>query len=275
MKTVYKFGRLHMIGFFTEIEQKKDFVIKCLYNPFKISSVKGNMWNIINVNKVYKYFVGYMVKYSDSSQEEIVDETENTLQTTNINKKVNEKYPFVMNIEDFVIAYTENQNSDFKNTFCDILNNTSTKFSIANFEISEISDNKKFFDEIGRAEFVNKIKIELQPSNPKFKELWKEVDEDLRKAGIQKLKEQYEGENIKVEEHSNLSKKLYMASDGYGIGEAICLIDGDEVKISTNNNQLTKDVNFNKDEVMNAVNELDIVFENIKNRYNDSLNNWR
>lgn len=88
--------------------------------------------------------------------------------------------------------------------------------------VSPIKEEYSFIEKVRQMSVVKKITMHLVPSNPRFRDQWKDVDERLRQNHISKYKEEQESNDragLVVDDITE--SKMMMTEDGYGDSKAI------------------------------------------------------
>jgi hypothetical protein len=185
-----------------------------------------------------QYIVGYLVKYSPHGYGEVFDETSGTVKYGEIKNKVIAKSLFIIDLLESVIVFQEVYNLLTKGIFIRAFNQLfSSQFEMfVEFEISGIKEQYSFINQVKKLKKIERISISLVPSNPRFAENWKDIDERMRENNIDKYKEIQESTKgdfgIKLDKETE--GKLQMSEDGYGESKASGIDEnGNEIMIST------------------------------------------
>lgn len=246
----YYFGRFNVI--YAEQISKKDFVLRGLKSDVTIKN-RNYIWGFFKVNddtvEGENYASGYLVKYKSLMDEEIVDEKHHSLEIEFAENRVIAKCDFILHIKSGLIAYRPISNKvspeGFRERFAQVFEQAHSNFLVS-AEIQTIQDKFEFFEAINRLSYIGKIKIQLHPSNPDLKDMWKDVDEDIKKVKADNFYAEYttknKDESMEIPKDSNAFKGIAMASDGYGKADLTGLDeDGIQRKISTSETPIQVD----------------------------------
>ncbi|MDB5125169.1 MAG: hypothetical protein JWP94_3298 [Mucilaginibacter sp.] len=246
--TNYYFLRYHL-STAEEVTSKLEFIrtglsSKAVVEQFGHTYQFLELAYLVNDNK--DFLTGYLVKYSRDYDEEVVDEKLTELAETSIKNKVVGKVRFIVVLDSSLIAFHEVGNiinrSIFHNKFTELFEKNFKNFFV-NFTTSPIIEQYSFLEEVKKFQTTKNITINLVPSNPRFSERWKNIDERLRTSHITNYKEVLENKlkgSILIDKETE--SKIYMSEDGYGEASAEGItIQGEEKKISTKKaNKVTK-----------------------------------
>ena len=100
-------------------------------------------------------------------------------------------------------------------------------------EIQTIHDEYKIMKALKQFDKITKIDITLHPSNPSNRDRWEKTDEKIQKMKVKKFKQSYYGDNIIVDENSEVVGDIFMAGDGYGVATIKGQIDEKDKIVST------------------------------------------
>ncbi len=166
------------------------------------------------------FFSAYLVKYSGEFGEEVVDENSGGLSETNVKNKVIGKVRFLIIPNESLLIFHEEGNiinqSIFRNKFSELFEKNFNNFFVKT-STSPIIDEYFFLDEITKFQSLKNITISLVPSNPRFSDRWRDIDERLRNNHVTNYKEILENKSSgSVELDDETKSKVYMSEDGYG-----------------------------------------------------------
>jgi hypothetical protein len=233
----YYFGRLNLITWVTK-EKKKEYILGSLKSNATIFE-RGFHWGFFDVESISLgddvYIYGLLVKYTPQSIEEVVDEINKCLKTTDIYDKMISKNEFFLHLNSGILAYHTDYkcNSNlFKRQFAKIIEEANNNIFV-NAEIISIDDETKIFDAIMNFDKVQRISLELHPSNPSNRELWKKTDDKIRNLNAQKYYEYYVGEDLHIADNHEVYGNVVMACDGYGKATVIGIKSNKKLKVST------------------------------------------
>ncbi|TBX67484.1 DUF4747 family protein [Flavobacterium silvisoli] len=166
------------------------------------------------------YVVGYMIKYDPYGRGEYLDENTGQRRRGGTVNNIVAKSLFILRLSEMVIAFEEITNHiskrNFKERLLEIVreNNPERNYD---FSIRAITEEYSFVERVRTLRKINKITISLVPSNPRFSDRWRNVDERLRELHITSYKEIQESrssEGIEIDEETE--SKMAMSEDGYG-----------------------------------------------------------
>lgn len=250
--TFYRYN----IDFGQEIKNKQQF----LNDGFIIDSKIGKnnkAYKFINIENDSNYIYGLMVKYDPRYEEEILNEKTGKTEKEKLNNRIEVKNLFLIDFRNSIIALENtsiNKNTRLK-VFRDLFQeNHKIKDRKVLISLQEINRRYEFYKEIKNFIQINEVKIKLKPSNPRFNDRWKSVDEDLRDRNVTEYSEKQvnqSGKGISINE--SMETKFYMAEDGYGSSEAKGL-DSDNQKrtISTQDTNKVVTKELKNDSIQNG-----------------------
>jgi len=236
----YYFLRFH-ISTATDIESKLNFILKGLSSKAVVEQYgySFKFFDIESINEDDTIFItGHLVKYTGDYDEEVVDEKLSGLTETNIKNKVVGKVRFFLMPDSALIAFHEQGNilnrSIFQNKFSELFDKNFDNYFVK-FSTSPIVEQYSFLEEVKKFKSIKKVEINLIPSNPRFSDRWKTIDERLRINHITNYKEILENKLTgSVEIDKETESKIYMSEDGYGEASAHGLdVNGEKKSIST------------------------------------------
>jgi hypothetical protein len=259
------------------VEDKITFLLEGLSNKAKVVK-SGNKYQLFNCQLFdhlnQEYITGELVKYKDGFKEEFVNEQTNSLGLQDVNNKVIAKSRFILDIRSSLIMHFEITNQIFKKSFEEIfckLFEMNSESVFPHLNISPIIEKYSFIERIKEVQKLEKIKIILQPSNPRFADQWKLIDKKLRDNHIKKYTEIQESKNqnesIIVDDETQ--NKFLMSEDGYGEAYASGTNQsGEPINISTKdkNKLVHQDLESSDLEAIEILNRVKKVLESIIQR---------
>ena len=158
----------------------------------------------------------------------------------------------------------------FIDVFCELFEKNHDNFFIE-FQIKPLLEQYSFIEEVRKFISLKRVVINLVPSNPRFADRWKRVDERLRNDNVTNYKEVYENkreqESLKLDE--DIEDKFLMSEDGYGESRAQGLTERGERTITTkNNNKQIKAKANNTDDIVAILEKLVVILKELINRTN-------
>ena len=252
----YYLGRIVKFGRLTN-----EMIVRAILNPSIIRSAKYE-WTITDAldgrDESPSFVYGELSKFLPLGDVTVVDTAEKAKVERPTENLHVASAPFVYLPEFSGIAYlhvwNEIQEEIFPRRFKAIIENTYDNFFVR-CDIEAISDYLSFVAKISRFERFIQISAKVYPPNPLFGNLWRSLEEYLRKRNLEELsvKESAaeEGEGIRTElislmktlennespslEHppSLTDAALLMAADGYGSGKVVGVENGAVVVVRT------------------------------------------
>ena len=282
---VYFFGRLNLIANYID---KKDY----LWLGFKPSislEDRDAKWSFFEREQIEfdsnHYIHGYLVKYRDDSQEIVLPE-EGEFDEQKVENQIIVKIRFFIQINSGIIAYSFTSgrppsDKKFKDIFCRLFEKSHDNLLVS-AEIQAVEANYEIFEEIRGMDFVESVEFTLHPSNPFSRDIWKEVDDDIRDMNAATYKEKYSAKpnqslnvnNIKNDNKPNtILGKFQMALDGYGFGKIKGKSQGQDKTITTGRNPVTTEIS-ETEETMNVFEQLYQKFKEIKDSFGWGIDKW-
>lgn len=210
------------------------------------------------------FIFGNLVKYASEGQVKIVKEKSKLQINTVAPNLIEASAPFIYLPEFSGIAYMPVwngiQEQVFRNRLASLIKFFHEGLVLINCTIEPITDYKAFISKLKSIEKFTEISATVQPPNPMFGRLWKNLNKyvDKRNASDVSVKEtskSSQGLNTQVVQLVvNISKNseyipeqevditdeaILMAADGYGKGKVIGISSGEEVIIKTSDNQVS------------------------------------
>jgi hypothetical protein len=241
----YYFGRLNIISAYTE--EKKTFLERGL-NAGTLIPQKSYTWGFYEIESILDnndhYLSGFLVKYNPLDPKEIVNNDTRTIEQQEARNHIKSKARFFLHIKTGIISYQPTSGineKSFRKNFSELLEASYENFLI-NAEIQLINREESFFNDIRRLDSIEKIFINLHPSNPTSRNLWKRVDERLQDLNVESYVETYKLKNqnntLSIVEDEDINSKLHIASDGYGEGKIKGKKDEEAITITTGDNPI-------------------------------------
>lgn len=233
-------GRLNLIATYKD---KVDYLYNSLNKGIIVDSKK----------KEYKYGIfkpqkeiidneiflkGTLTKFLPLTELEKVDIETGEFNTEISDNQIVAKSNFFLHVKTGLIAFRPITNhiseEAFKSVVSEIIEKANDDLFI-NVDIQIISEEHDVFVALKEFSKINNIYITLHPSNPSFRDRWKEVDEELRHSNVETYSSKYtSSKGIKVSDESNVFSEISMASDGYGKADIDGEKNGVPFKASTN-----------------------------------------
>ena len=221
----FYFSRFRLNNNYADYSDKADAIYDGLDSKFDIEYRRDN-FNFVKTDYAKEgagYFViGSIVKYKKEITEQIIN-TENAVEDLLINNKVIASAKFIVYPEAGIIVFEENKSYIPKDTFPKLFTELFEKNSKQELkiDISPITEENEFFNRIKEFKEIKKVVINLVPSNPSSRDVWKDIDDRLQSDRITNYKEILEnkktGEGILIDDVTE--SKFRMSEDGYGVSE--------------------------------------------------------
>lgn len=222
-KTVkYVMGRLNLIASYKDkFEYVKSSITK---NVIVDSSSKKYKFGIFEVEtKIIEdesFLIGTLTKFSPIEDEEKVNIKEGRIDVSQDKNNVVAKSNFILHVKSGLIAFRPIGNKiseqSFRKIFPEIIEKANEDFFI-NADIQIISQEIDIFKSLENFEKIRNVSIQLHPSNPTNRDIWKKVDEELQNSQVETYSTSYKSEKgIIVSSESKIFSEISMAADGYG-----------------------------------------------------------
>jgi hypothetical protein len=236
----YYFGRLNVIA----PRNDSATVITEGLQLNAIVSHRGLSWGFFQLSTVETslgtFVHGFLVKFKPETAEEIAIPETHEIDDRMIENRIKAKARFFLHLQSHIIAYhpfgREISRPVFANRFKELFESNLRGFFVE-AEIFPIDEERQIFDAIRSLQRISQVRVYLHPSNPSNREVWKNLDQRLRKLEATSYREQYEAERgsdgLKIFEDSEINSKIAMAEDGYGSVYIVGETDGQRKAIST------------------------------------------
>lgn len=236
-EVTYLIGRLHLIAHFSD---KRSYIKDSLLTT-KIVTVRENDWGFFDVQSFLhdneEYFVGYLVKYKPIDEDEHVDKSTHKLTNTPVNDRVQAKSLFLLHPSSGLIGYhivvSQIGDNQFRRNFKTLFEAANNNLLI-DVEIIPVSDPVEILSEIKSFDIIRSVEFKLHPSNPRFNDRWKNVDEKIRNINAEYFKGVfYNKDGLKIEDDNDILGEILMAVDGYGKARLSGFKNGESHSAST------------------------------------------
>ena len=233
----YFLGRMHLIAHF---QNKLDYIKRSL-STIKTVTERENDWGFFDVrsleieNEIYYY--GYLVKYKPVDNDEMVDKIGHQLTNILINDRVQAKSFFLLHPQSGLIGYhlVSGQISDnqFKNQFKCIFEAANENLLVS-VDIIAVADSTEILSAIKHFDSIQMISFAVHPSNPRFSDKWRNIDDKLHSMRADVFKGVYCGkEGLDIQNNDERISEVLMAVDGYGKAKVDGIKDGKRHSVST------------------------------------------
>lgn len=244
-----------MISFFfarISMEIKPDYEFKTQYLFDTLKNAKAVIYRKdnytfkdieIKIAAGKTYIIGSMIKYALKSTSTIVNEKKQ-FENYEIPHPLLAYVKFYIDIHESLLIYSESRShipkDSFPARFLQIIESANIEPRIP-IKITPVTEKYEFVNRLSEIREIKKVTIQLKPSNPNSRDIWKEVDEKLKERGITSSKEILEnkinGSTIKFDDE--MKAKAKMSEDGYGetIAEGIDM-KGKHIKIISSSKEI-------------------------------------
>lgn len=219
----YYFGRLNLIA----QRQDKQRLLSEGIQGEQIVFHRGLNWgffDIATVNTELGDFIsGVLARFRPVSKEEIAVPETHLIDRGTVANRINAKARFFLHVPSHIIAYhpfgRDISRSVFVNRFEELFERNAGGFFIQ-AEILPIDEEQRIRTAMRGMQRVSSIHVKLHPSNPTNRDVWKDVDERLRRMQVGSYRENYESdassEGLQLGNDREINQKIAMAEDGYG-----------------------------------------------------------
>jgi hypothetical protein len=209
-----------------------------------IKKSRGLLWGFFEVqtltSPIGKFICGYVAKFRPLSIEEIALPDTHQFDSRAVANRVTAKARFFLHLPSHIVAYhpfgRDISRSVFANRFKELLESNLGGFFIE-VELLPIDEERRIRDAMRSLRMISSIHVRLHPSNPSNRDVWKGIDERLRRMQVGSYRENYDSspgsEGLKVSDDREITSKIAMAEDGYGTVYVTGELDGRRRTIST------------------------------------------
>jgi hypothetical protein len=223
----YLFARLNIVSFQHDLFETHDkpSLFTAGFNHSQAVEFMGYQWAFFSFEIISTdngdFIAGYLTKYRPRDTTLIVDEVAHVV-TKQESTNVKAQSRFFVHIKSGLMVYhpvvPEISPAVFRNRLLDLFHLGVKK--LADVKISTIDDRAHVLKEFANFERIEKIAIELVPSNPDNSPIWKDLDDDMKKQELAKLKKEIyvrpDSTGRALQSNKDIIASLTMAEDGYG-----------------------------------------------------------
>jgi len=275
----FQFGRVLVVG--RSVTDKAEFFSK-VFSVKRPVSDQFNKFLFLDVQSLSinqeTFFVGKLVKYK-AKEEDVVIEDDSALGTSIVENAVVAQPEFVLHPFTGIIAFRSMPSlfspRQFRDKFARLVEASFDNFFI-NTKVEAVNEEFEIQEQFKRLRSIKHISVDLHPSNPHNRDLWKHVDEEIKSYGaveyLQQLIAPNDGSLSKEKlEQSDIFAGIIMASDGYGYASIEGVLeDGQRVKVTTADNPTEAKTNIDGDNE-HLVNQLIRTFQTVWKRTKHEL----
>ncbi|MCH2534363.1 MAG: hypothetical protein MK008_07985 [Bdellovibrionales bacterium] len=197
----------------------------------------------------YLFISGYLGKFEPEKTQEVADRKQLDFNTLDIQDSVVAKSKFYLHIKSRIIAFQivgqDISISSFRNRFCSVFN-AGYDDLLVDTDIQLIEETNTLIASLAKFEKVFSFNVNLHPSNPNHRDIWKDVDKRLQKLRAKKYKEEigadWDSEGLDIANDGDVKSKIYMAADGYGKATVKGEMEGELRTISTGKNPIVQEI---------------------------------
>jgi hypothetical protein len=241
----FLFARLNILA---EYEDKRAFLLKGL-TGHQTRKVRSHLWAFFEVEEMTdfpEYLTGYLTKLKPLYAEEIGNLETHLLGTADVTNLAVAKSRFFLHVRTGIIAYHVISNHVtrpvFEEQFARLFEEGHQKFFVS-AELQTIEARESFMKALAAMERIVFLKIELHPTNPSFDEIYRTIDERLKRLHAKSYREEIaaarDGPGLEVRDDDDVSRKVTMAEDGYGRAEAVGTRNGKRATVATSQNPVS------------------------------------
>ncbi|MCC6317344.1 MAG: hypothetical protein IT361_06580 [Gemmatimonadaceae bacterium] len=241
----FLFARLNLIA---EYDDKRAFVLKGL-SGHQTRKVRSHLWGFFEVEELPDfpdYVTGYLTKLKPLYAEEVGNLETHQLGTSDVANLAVAKSRFFLHIRTGIVAYHVISNHVtrpvFEEQFARLFEEGHQKFFVS-ADLQTIEARESFMKALASMERVAFLTLELHPTNPSFSEIYRTVDERLKRIKAKSYREEIaasrEGPGLVVGDDEDVARKVTMAEDGYGRAVAVGTRNGKRSSIATSQNPVS------------------------------------
>jgi len=207
---------------------------------------RGLNWGFFQVETIQsslgEFAHGFLVKFKPRTAEEIAIPETREIDDRMIENRIRAKARFFIHLPSHIIAYhpfgREISRRVFASRFKELFERNLDDFFVE-AEIFPIDEQRQISEAIGGLQRISRCRLYLHPSNPSNRQVWKGVDERLRRLEVASYREEYEAEpnsnGLAIAEDEEITSKIAMAEDGYGTAYIVGEVNGKKRTVSTQN----------------------------------------
>jgi hypothetical protein len=241
----FNFARLNLIAEYTD---KRAFVLKGLTGRQR-RKVRAHLWGFFEVEELSEFpefLTGYLTKLKPLVAEEVGNLETHQLGTADVANLAVAKSRFFLHVRTGIVAYQVISNhvtrKVFEEQFAKLFEEGHQKFFVS-AELQTIEVRETFLKALASMQRVSFLKLDLHPTNPAYNEIYRDVDERMKRLRAKSYREEIvggpEGPGLNVAEDSEIAKKVTMAEDGYGRAIASGIRNGKRSTVATSQNPVS------------------------------------
>lgn len=211
----------------------------------------GFKWNFAGIKTGDDYIYGKLGKSTKFNTLKRDDKTKDYVPTE---IAIDNVMVFLINLEQNIIVFESKKDIGHKAPL-DIIKDI---FNIIHkdkesLELELITDKREIIKRLNRMKFINKICLNVHPTNPHSTDSSEKMDNWLKQGRISRLKIEAHSEDkgIDLENLDLIRSGLYLAQEGHGSGKIDGKIGDKKEKLITGKYPIRKEGNIQKDDEMN------------------------
>lgn len=199
--------------------------------------------------KPTEFIFGKLVKYKPAVRGNFVDEDEKRLIEKEFSRGVIAYSEFYLHVSSNIIAYhpivSRLSSRQFRTIFSFLFQEVNDDFFVST-ELRPITEEMEILEAFKNLTTIKRITVNCHPTNPSNRDVFKPLDEKLKKLNAENFKQELIGGNggLKINEleKDDIYPAIVMATDGYGKGIIEGEKDGRKITISTDESPVKKEV---------------------------------
>ena len=248
-QATYYFGRLNLMASY---DDRSPFLMQGLHarEPVEVRKIRWAFFDVGEISGndgVFAY--GFLAKYRATTDEEVAREDIGALADTPIANLVVAKSRFFIHLDTGIIAFHGVQGQIDVDLFCNrfkrVFEHAYGRFFVA-ADIEMIQEDYKLLEVLSQFSSITRLRLSLHPSHGEQREQWKDVDDELRRKGVDNYSETLEAGrqslSLRVQMDKNLIAKIAMAQDGYGRAQVKGRLHGRIKAVSSSDNPVNSSV---------------------------------
>jgi hypothetical protein len=196
-----------------------------------------------------EFVYGRLVKYKRLLEGEIVDEGSHRTVLGGLPYGIVAKSDFFLHYKSGVLAYrpiiSKISANQFRLVFARLFEAGHDNFFVS-AQVETVDEGIRIEEAIRTFDLIKKVSFDIHPTNPSNRDVYKRVDERLKRLQAEKLKQVVEANNRGLNREALLEDDIYrsliMATDGYGNGAVYGVSEGRTMVITTGDSPVRKEI---------------------------------
>lgn len=270
----YQFARLHLIR--SNSKSFEEFLLEAFSKPVHVT--KGNFrFMVANYKhldfKGNAYIYGELFKYKHLLENEVINEKTKEVKVEDVEFGIVATSKFFIHCGSNIIAFRPVSGrisaQQVYTHLADLIEEGHNRFFVS-AEIDPIIEEIRISDFINSLISIQKIFVDVRPTNPSNREVYKELDERLHRLEVEReqrtVSARSGGFNIEELRKDEIFQSIYMATDGYGVASVTGVSEsGEIVTLNTDDSPVIMKVVDNDDPV-NILGQLHEIIKKLWNR---------